>query len=253
MKPTAAPPVESRAAKMIREIFESGRPLTYIRSAEEQRVGRVLREVSLRADAAEPVPVWTWSLTEGMRRDEGAAEARHAGAPRGAGLHRRATRAPPSSTSRTSTSRCGNPRRSGAACGTSTRAVSTSGSSWSSARRCDSFRRNSSAACCFVDLRPPDLVELADSCGTRRSESRRTGAREPSDEVFHQLARALQGLTLDEARYALRRALAAQPAAGARIAAGACSKRSGCWSTAAGSSSTFPTAPSIGESAAWRA
>ena len=31
-------PTESRAAKQIREIFASGRPLTYIRSAEEQRV-----------------------------------------------------------------------------------------------------------------------------------------------------------------------------------------------------------------------
>ena len=33
--------VESRAAKTVREIFESGRPLTYIRSSEEQRVARV--------------------------------------------------------------------------------------------------------------------------------------------------------------------------------------------------------------------
>ena len=39
---------ESRAAKTIREVFESGRPLTYVRTSEEQRVGRVLREVSLR-------------------------------------------------------------------------------------------------------------------------------------------------------------------------------------------------------------
>ena len=38
--------VESRAAKTVREIFESGRPLTYIRSSEEQRVARVLREVA---------------------------------------------------------------------------------------------------------------------------------------------------------------------------------------------------------------
>ena len=38
-------PVESRAGKTLREIFQSGRPLTYIRSSEEQRVGRVLREV----------------------------------------------------------------------------------------------------------------------------------------------------------------------------------------------------------------
>ena len=34
---------ESRAAKTIRDIFESGRPVTYIRSAEEQRVAKALR------------------------------------------------------------------------------------------------------------------------------------------------------------------------------------------------------------------
>ncbi len=60
---------ESRAAKLLREVFESGRPLTYVRSSEEQRVGRVLREVSLRLYAPIPVTVWTWSLTQGMHRD----------------------------------------------------------------------------------------------------------------------------------------------------------------------------------------
>src|SRR5580704_13556696 len=76
IEPSAAPgPVESRAARTIREIFESGRPLTYIRSAEEQRVGRVLREVSGWLPASTPPPVWTWSLTEGMHRDGEAAEA----------------------------------------------------------------------------------------------------------------------------------------------------------------------------------
>ena len=43
-----APTTESRAARTIREVFESGRPLTYVRSPEEQRVGRVLREVAAR-------------------------------------------------------------------------------------------------------------------------------------------------------------------------------------------------------------
>ena len=55
---------------MLREVFESGRPLTYIRSAEEQRVGSVLREVGLRLLPSEPVRVWTWSLTEGMWSDD---------------------------------------------------------------------------------------------------------------------------------------------------------------------------------------
>ena len=53
----------------------------------------------------------------------------------------------------------------------------------------------------FLELRPPDLVELV---AFLREES--GGA---DDEVIYQLAPALLGLTLDEARYALRRALAA--------------------------------------------
>src|SRR5205085_9794708 len=65
---------ESRAAKMIRELFDSGRPLTYIRSSEEQRVASVLREVG-QGLSATPAPVWTWSLTEGMHRDGHAPEA----------------------------------------------------------------------------------------------------------------------------------------------------------------------------------
>src|SRR5882762_3697443 len=65
---------ESRAAKTIREAFESGRPLTYIRSAEEHRAGRVLREVGRRLGGPKPIPVWTWTLTEGMRRGDDAGE-----------------------------------------------------------------------------------------------------------------------------------------------------------------------------------
>ena len=54
--------VESRAAKTVREVFASGRPLTYVMSSEEQRVSRVLQEVGQRLN----IPVWTWSQTESM-------------------------------------------------------------------------------------------------------------------------------------------------------------------------------------------
>ena len=52
--PAAMTAHESRAAKTLREIFDSGRPLTYIRSSEEQRVARVLREVSAHSASARP-------------------------------------------------------------------------------------------------------------------------------------------------------------------------------------------------------
>ena len=50
-------------------------------------------------------------------------------------------------------------------------------------------------------MRPPDLIELVDFL---REETPRT-----ADEILFPVARALQGLTLEEARYALRRAIAA--------------------------------------------
>src|SRR5512133_2686253 len=62
---------ESRASKTIRDAMETGRPLVYVQSSEEQRLERVLTEVSRRSG---DVPVWTWSLTEGMRRDGTPAE-----------------------------------------------------------------------------------------------------------------------------------------------------------------------------------
>src|ERR1700756_3684046 len=68
---------ESRAAKMLRQVFESGRPITYVRSPEEQRVGRILREVGQGSLSSTPLPVWEWTLTEGMRGEDGCAAETH--------------------------------------------------------------------------------------------------------------------------------------------------------------------------------
>src|SRR2546428_8320188 len=61
---------ESRALRALVDIVESGRPLAYVRSAEEQRVTTLLRETAARCFSS-AVPLWTWSLTEGMRGDDG--------------------------------------------------------------------------------------------------------------------------------------------------------------------------------------
>src|SRR5262245_36257822 len=66
---------ESRAVRVLREIVESGRPLLYVRSAEEQRVTALLREVASRLFSP-PAPVWIWTITEGMRRDGSAGDAK---------------------------------------------------------------------------------------------------------------------------------------------------------------------------------
>ena len=87
-------------------------------------------------------------------------------------------------------------------------------------RRCDLFRKKLERSMMFLELRPPDLVELVEFLREETGEAERR--------LLYQVARALQGLTLDEAEYALRRALAVSPRWG-RSRFRRCSKRSGCW------------------------
>ncbi len=210
LEPPARPnPPESRAAKTIREVFESGRPLTYILSPEEQRIGKILREVSLNLAASDPVPVWTWSLTEGLSRDAGAAEPeirtprealdfiaahQYAGIFHLKDFHEPLRESPEIRRRlRDVYERCLDRHK---------YVVITSPVRF--------IPEEIQRSVLFLELRQPDVVELLDFL---REETRRLpaeGKREQaSDEVLHQFARALLGLTLDEARYAFRRALAA--------------------------------------------
>jgi SpoVK/Ycf46/Vps4 family AAA+-type ATPase len=59
---------ESRALTALRAIVESGRPLAYIRSSEEQRIIALMREAAA-TFFPKPIPLFTWSITEGLRRD----------------------------------------------------------------------------------------------------------------------------------------------------------------------------------------
>ncbi|MBI1897871.1 MAG: AAA family ATPase [Acidobacteria bacterium] len=198
---------------MIREVFESGRPITYVRSAEEQRIARVLAEVGMRLLASPPVPVWTWSLTEGLRREDGLTEAgtqtarrvldfiiAHKGAAifhlqdfheplrESAEIRRRLRDLYESCLDRQKFVVITSPVR--------------------------FIPEEIERSLMFLELRPPDLIELVEFL---RDESRQAlrGENGPPDEaVLYQFARALQGLTLDEARYAMRRALAANPSLG---------------------------------------
>jgi hypothetical protein len=61
----------NRALVEIKELIDAGRPLIYVKSAEEERVHHLLR------DAAEQffspaIPVYTWTATEGLRGPDGA-------------------------------------------------------------------------------------------------------------------------------------------------------------------------------------
>ncbi len=194
---------ESRAARTIREIFDSGRPLTYIRSAEEQRVARVLRELDL--------PVWTWSATEGLRRPDGALQdgaqsaravldfiAAHRDAAifhlkdfhdplrESAEIRRRLRDVYDASLERRKFTVITSPVK--------------------------FIPEELDRSMMFLELRPPDLVELVQFL--REETARLCEDGSPDDAVLHQFARALLGLTLDESRYALRRAVAARPRLG---------------------------------------
>jgi SpoVK/Ycf46/Vps4 family AAA+-type ATPase len=202
---------ESRAAKTLRDAFDSGRPLTYIRSAEEQRVARVLREVSLGLSST---PVWIWSLTEGMHRD---AEAAQPGthSPRAAldfiaayqdaaifhlkDFHEPLRESPEIRRRLRDLYESCLDRRKFVVISSPVRSIP------------EEVERS----LLYLELRPPDVVELVDFLRDELAQTPASGAApDTSDANLSQLARSLQGLTLDEARYALRRALNASPRLG---------------------------------------
>ncbi len=206
---TAAPDeVQSRALVALREIFDSGRPLAYVRSAEEQRVAQLLHDCA-RLFFAPPVPVWTWSLTEGMHSSEGGSAGAEPLGPRaaldfiagyeGAAIfHLKDFHEPM-----------------GAAADIRRRLRDLY-------ERCldrgkfviisspiqfipEELTRN----IVYLELSVPDLNELVGFLRSEAAAITATGKTvDASETTLAQLGRALLGLTLDEARHAVRRAVA---------------------------------------------
>jgi SpoVK/Ycf46/Vps4 family AAA+-type ATPase len=185
---------ESRTAKMVREVFASGRPVMYIRSAEEQRVARALREVGLGLFSSGPIPVWTWSLTEGLRREDEPAQAGAATAR--AALDFIAAHTEPGIFHLKDFHE---PLRESAEIRRRLRDVYE--------QRLDRKFVVISSPVKFI----PEEIERSVVLLELRPE---TAAIAPEEGVLHQLASALQGLTLDESRYALRRAIEVSPRLG---------------------------------------
>ena len=194
MKSITPPPNESRAARTIREIFESGRPLLYIRTPEEQRVARLLNVMGL--------PVWTWCVTEGFAKpgspvEEGTRSARvaldfilahqgqaifhlkdfHESLRDSAEIRRRL-------------------RDVYQACLDSGKFVVIT----SPVRFIPEEIERSIA---FLELRPPDTVELI----AFLRDALRSAGDDADESMLHDVVGVLRGVTLDEAGYALKRAL----------------------------------------------
>jgi SpoVK/Ycf46/Vps4 family AAA+-type ATPase len=205
---------ESRAFRTFRELVDAGRPLVYVRSPEEGRVAGLVREVAARLFTP-PAPVFEWSLTEGMRRDGAKAERapKEALGPRAAldaiaahdgpgvfllkDIHD-ALRAEPDVRRRLRDlyPLCRDARKLVVIC--------------SPVKEIPAELERDLV---YVELSLPDLPELVAWLG-REGAARvaKGGKADTSEATLAQLARALQGLTLDEAGHAVRRALVAHGA-----------------------------------------
>jgi ATP-dependent 26S proteasome regulatory subunit len=199
---------ESRSLRTLRDIIESGRPLTYIRSAEEHRIGELLRQAA-QDFFQSPVPVWTWSLTEGMRCDDGTPASAEPLSARAAldfiadcktpgifhlkDFHEPMRAAPEIRRRLRDLYESCFDRAKFAVISSPVKFVP------------EDLEREM----VYFELNVPDIVELVSFL--RREAPAIAAAGHPvdtSDATLQQLGRALQGLTLDEARHAVRRALA---------------------------------------------
>jgi len=68
-EPKSTEQQDSRAFAALKELIQGGRPLIYVRSPEEARVRQLLESAAQRLFRTE-VTVWSWSLTEGLRRPD---------------------------------------------------------------------------------------------------------------------------------------------------------------------------------------
>jgi SpoVK/Ycf46/Vps4 family AAA+-type ATPase len=209
-QPRVAEVKQSRSLAMLREVFQAGRPLTYIRSPEEQRIGQLLREAA-QLFFAPPVPVWSWSLTEGLRHEDGTAATAEPLGPRAAldfvvahdrpGIfHFKDFHEPMRESSEIR-------RRLRDLCeqcfDTGKYVIISSAVRY--------IPEEITRDLVYLELNVPDTVELV--AFLRREMERIAqagGTVDSSEATVHQLARALQGLTLDESRHAVRRALAVE-------------------------------------------
>lgn len=201
---------ESRAFRILRDVIESGRPLVYVRSAEEARVTALLHDAA-KVCFSPPAPLWIWSLTEGLRRD-GAADSKRLDARaaldfvaehEGPGLFLLKDFHEPMRESAEIRRRL---RDVYALClerGKHVVIVSP----------VKHIPEEVERSIAYLELPVPDLSELV---GLLRREGAAItaagGTADSSDATLEHLARALQGLTIDDARHAVSRARTARHA-----------------------------------------
>jgi len=210
--------LESRAFQSIKEIFQAGRPLVYICTPEEQRVRSLLLDA---AGSLFPnrIPVWNWSLTLGLQPVD-------TGAPASAGSGKKldpmevldfiASHGEPGIFQLKDYHRFMDEhakiqrrlRDLYDICMDSNKFVVVT-----SPLRAIPEELNRQFA--LVELHTPDIEELLEFLRLEAAAFSKQGIKvDTSEAALFAMARALQGLTLDESRHALRRALAVGGALG---------------------------------------
>jgi hypothetical protein len=199
---------ESRAAAELRGLFQSARPILFIRSSEERRVNDLLDKLAASVFPA-PVPVWTWTLTQGLRRNDAAEAAGERLDPREVlewiGAHGEKgifqlrdfhvfMRDIPEVRRRLRDLYL---------------ELLDSGKFIVITSPVAEIPEELSRSVALVQLSMPDLAEVMEFVANEVATLTAAGVRvDTAEDRMYEYARSLQGLTLDEARYALRRAIA---------------------------------------------
>ena len=201
---------ESRALRILRDLVESGRPLAYVHTAEERRITALCREAAQKYFSP-PAPLWTWTLTEGMRRDgtdavtpmEPRAALEFVVQHAGPGIFLLKDFHEPLRTSAELRRRLRDLYELGL----------TSGKLVVIASPVKFIPDEIERSIVYVELAVPDLAELVGFVKKQGAAVAKAGGTVATDdETVTQLARALQGLTGDDAHHAVRRALATRNA-----------------------------------------
>jgi SpoVK/Ycf46/Vps4 family AAA+-type ATPase len=200
----------NRAFSSLKDLIEGRRPLIYICSPEEERVRRLLSRAA-HSLFAEEVPLWSWTLTGGLRDAQGNAEGPELMGPAAVlefiAAHKPAgifqlldfhawMRDDPEIRRRL--------RDLYGQCLDTGKYIAIV----SPLRLVPEELRHQMA---YLELQYPDLPELRDFLAEEFDALERRGfAVDRRESAVLQIARSLQGMTLDEARHALRRALTVQ-------------------------------------------
>jgi SpoVK/Ycf46/Vps4 family AAA+-type ATPase len=199
---------ESRAFSALRDLVQGGRPLIYICTSEELRALQLLREASRRLFPAQ-VPVWSWTSTRGLI---GPDESKETGKPLDADgvLDFIAEYDGPAIFQlRDFHEFMGNVAEIRRKLRDLYEASLNTGKFTVITSPLRVLPEELSHQIAFFELHHPDLEEMLDFLATENKALSQQGFKvDTSEQAAFKIGRALQGLTIDEARHALRRALA---------------------------------------------